>query len=313
MVAAASASAQEVPEPAVPKAAPEIVAIPLVEISQHAEQTALVLKTASDSLPMDADVTDIATQIEKIERSLKERRGELERGLARGQNRDRLADYQAEWDQTIAELESWGAKLGPMVLRVESALGSLSEEKEVWEHTRKNAEGAKSPESIVKRIRTTLGGIDKGNAAANDKQTALLTLQDRIVQQNLVATRALDQIQAAQREGRSGLFQRDAPPLWSDLRGVQRGEHLDDVRDSIAGDLRKLREFAAASGSQFLLDLLIFIVVVRYAFAVKRKLADPVEGIPPVGHSGELFERPVSIALLAMWSGKCDHVTPLKT
>jgi small-conductance mechanosensitive channel len=298
MVVAASASAQDAPKTATPETVPEVVAIPLVEISQHAEQTALLLKAASDSVPADADVADVTTQIPEIEKSLKQRRGELEISLASGQNRERLADHQADWNQALTELESWGEKLGPMVLKIEAALDSLSGEKAVWEHTRQNAEGANSPESIVRRIQTTLDEIDRVTATVRDKQASLLTLQDRIVQQNLMATAALDQIRAAQRAGRSGLFERDAPPLWGDLRGAKIGEHLNAIRASIAGDLRKLREFAGASGSQFLLDLLIFIVVVRYAFAVRRKLADPVEGVPPIGRSGELFERPVAIALL---------------
>ncbi|MCH8891338.1 MAG: mechanosensitive ion channel, partial [Myxococcales bacterium] len=298
MAVAASASAQEAPKTATPETAPAIVAIPLVEISQRAEQTALVLKAASDSLPVDSDVADIARRVPEIEKSLREQRGTLESALASGQNREQLAGHRAEWDQAVAELESWGTKLEPMVLKIESALGSLSEEKKVWEHTRQNAEGANSPGSIVKRIRTTLGEIDRVTATVSDKQASLLTLQDRLVQQNLIAAAALDQIRAAQRAGRSGLFERDAPPFWGDLRGIKIGEHLDAIRASIAGDLRRLREFAAASGSQFLLDLLIFIVVIRYAFAVKRRLAHPVEGVPPIGRSGELFERPVAIALL---------------
>ena len=295
---AASASAQEAPKTATPETAPEVVAIPLVEISQRAEQTALVLKAASDSIPLDSDVADIAKRLPEIEKSLKKRRGKLEIALASGQNRQRLADHQAEWGQALAELEGWGAKLGPMVLKIESALGSLSEEKEIWENTRQNAEGANSPKTIVKRIRITLDEIDRVTAAVGDKQASLLTLQDQIVQQNLVVTAVLDQIKAAQRAGRSGLFKRDAPPFWGDLRGATSGENLDAIRASIAGDLRKLREFAAASGSQFLLDLLIFIVVIRYAFAVKRRLAHPVEGVPPIGRSGALFERPVAIAVL---------------
>jgi small-conductance mechanosensitive channel len=296
----ASASAQEAPKPEAASAepTPEDLAIPLVEISQRAEQTAQILKTALDSLPPDASIADIKEQAPEIEKSLQERRSELDQALASGQNRERLADYQADWGQTLAQLEDWREKLGPLILGIESALESLSKEKEVWEHTRKNAQGVDSPDSITKRIRTTLREIDKAMAAVSDKRSSLLTLQDRIVQQDLMAKAAVDQIEAAQREGRSGLFERDAPPLWADLREVQRGEHLEAIRASIVGDLRKLREYAAASGSQFLLDLLIFIVVLQYARGVKIRLLNPVEGIPPIGRSGELFERPVSIALL---------------
>ncbi len=298
----ATASAQESPRPKAASAKPkpaEVLAIPLVEISQRAEQTAQILKAAIDSLPPQESIAEISERIPKIEKSLREQRSELDRALASGQDRGQLVNFQASWSKALAQLEAWREKLGPGILKLESALGSLSKEKEVWERTRKKAEGEKSPESITQRIRTTLREIDQTIATVSDKQAALLTLQDQVVQQNLVAKAAVDQIEAAQREGRSDLFERDAPPLWADLRTVNPAEHLDEIRTSIARDLENLRNYLVASGSQFLLDLLIFIVVIRYAFNVKRRLLEPVDGVPPIGRSGELFERPVAIAVLA--------------
>jgi len=296
----ATASAQESPKPeaASAKPAPEDLAIPLVEISQRAETTANILRAAINVLPPDESVADVTEQIPEIEKSLLEQRGELDQALASGQNRGRLEDYRSDWSQTLTQLNAWRDQLAPRILEIESALESISKEKEIWERTREEAEGADSPDSIVKRIRITLSEIDKTIATVSASRSSLLTLQDRVVQQDLAATAAVEQIEAAQREGRSGLFEQDAPPLWADLRKVHPGEHMEDIRISIAGDLKNLREFAVASGSQFLLDLLIFIVVIRYAFAVKRRLVNPVEGIPPIGRSGELFKRPMSIAVL---------------
>jgi len=294
----ATASAQEAPKPASAKPEPEELAIPLVEISQRAEATARILRAAILVLPPDESVADVIGQIPEIEKSLRERRRDLDRALASDQNRERLEDYRSDWSQTLTRLNAWRDKLGPLILEIESALESLSKEKEIWERTRQEAEGADSPDSIVKRIRITLSEINKAIATVSSSRSTLLTLQDRVVQQDLAATSAVEQIEAAQRKGRSGLFQRDAPPLWADLREIRPGEHMEEIRTSIRRDLKNLREFAVASGSQFLLDLLIFIVVIRYAFAVKRRLVNPVEGIPPIGNSGELFERPVSIAVL---------------
>jgi small-conductance mechanosensitive channel len=298
----ATASAQETPKPAAADASakpkPEDLAIPLVEISQRAEGTARILSAAINALPKDESVTSVTEQIPEIEKSLLERRSELDQALASDQNRERLEDYRSDWSQTLTQLNAWRDELGPIILEIESALESLSKEKVVWERTRQEAEGADSPDSIVKRIRITLSEIDKAIATVSASRSTLLTLQDRVVQQDLLASAAVEQIEAAQREGRSGLFERDAPPLWADLREIRPGEHMEEIRTSIRRDLENLRDFAAASGSQFLLDLLIFIVVIRYAFAVKRRLVNPVEGIPPIGNSGELFERPVSIAVL---------------
>jgi potassium efflux system protein len=296
---AASAPAQEAPAAEKPASAPEDLAIPLVGVSQRAEQTTLVLNKAAEAFPQTPDVAEIEEQIPEIEKSLEKRRRLLARNLESGGFRGRLSDVSAEWDQTLAQLERWRKTLAPKLLEIESAIESLAKEQEVWERTRETAKGADSPETIVKRISTTLSEINGAIATARERQSSLLTLQDRIVQQDLLATAVLDQIRTTQRESRSSLFERNAPALWRDLLGIHPSEHYHDTRTSVAEDLRKLREFAAASGSRFLLDLLIFIVVVRYAFAVKRRLENPIEGVPPIGRSGELFQRPVAIALLA--------------
>jgi hypothetical protein len=289
---ATSAAAQEAPAAEKPVSAPEDLAIPLVEVSQRAEQTALVLSKAAATFPQTPDVAEIEEQIPETERSLEERRRLLTRNLESGVFRGRLSDVSAEWGQTSAQLDSWRKTLTPKLLEIESAIESLVKEQEVWERTREKAKGVDSPQTITKRISATLSEINGAIATAREHQSSLLTLQDRIVQQDLLATAALDQIRAAQRESRSSLFERNAPALWRDLFGVHPSEHYDDTRTSIGEDLRKVREFAAASGSRFLLDLLIFIVVVRYAFAVKRRLENPIEGIPPIGRSGDLFRRP---------------------
>jgi len=296
---ATTAVAQEPQPPAKPTSAPESVAIPLVEVSQRAEKTAQVINSAIDSLPPDASFAPIAAKLPAMERSLRERRAELERAIASLRNRDRLSELQADWTETGKQLDGWRGKLDPLILKIEAALDSLDHENDVWERTRQSAEGAQTPDRIVKRIQATLQSIDDAITTVSNKRARLLTLQDRVVQQSLVATAAIDQIQTALREGRRNLFERESPPLWADLRQIQPGEHLEAVRTSIDSDLRNLREFAAASGSRFLLDLLVFILVLRYALAVKRRLVHPADGIPPIGGAGELFERPLAIALLA--------------
>jgi len=282
-----------------PESVPEDLAIPLVEVSQRAEQTALILRKAAAASPQTPEIAEIEAQIPETERSLEKRRRLLTRSLESGGFRGRLSDASAEWDQTSAQLEHWRETLTPKLLEIESAIESLTNEQKVWERTSENAKGADSPETITKRISTTLSEINGAIATARESQSILLTLQDRIVQQDLLAKAAGDQIRAAERESRSGLLERDAPALWRDLFGIHPSEHYDDTRTSVGEDLRKLREFASASGSRFLLDLLIFIVVVRYALAVKRRLENPIEGVPPIGRSGELFQRPVAIAILA--------------
>jgi len=310
---AASASAQEAPATEKPASPPEVLAIPLVEVSQRAEQAALVLSKAAAALPQTPAVTEIEEQIPEIEKSLEKRRQLLMRNLESGGFRGRLSDVSAEWDQTRIQLNRWRDTLAPKLLEIESAIESLVKEQEIWERTSKSAKGPGAPETIVKRISATLSEINGAIDTARESQSSLLTLQDRIVQQDLLVTAVLDQIRATQRESRSSLLERNAPVLWLDLFGVHPDEHYEDTRTSIAEDLRKLREFATASSSRFLLDLLIFIVVVRYAFAVKRRLENPIEGVPPIGRSGELFSdlRPCPPSDCSChscaWCHSCSH------
>lgn len=299
LVIPARAPAQESPPGKTPAGTPEALAIPLAEISQRAEQSTLILSKTAETLSRSANIARIEEQLPEIHESLKKRRKLLSRALATGGNRGRLSDASTEWDQTRALIARWRELLAPKLQEIKASIELLSKEREIWERTRDNAIGTDAPEAIVKRIQTTLRKVDEASASARQMQASLLTLQDQIVQQDLLAAEALDRIAAAQRENRRGLFERDAPPLWRDLLEIHPTAHIEDVRTSIGEDLRKLRDFARASGSRFLVDLLILIVVVRYASAVKRRLASPVEGVPSIGSSGALFQRPIAIAILA--------------
>ncbi len=282
-----------------PPSAPEVVAIPLVEISQRAEQTTLILSKTTEALSQSANIARIEEQLPEIQESIQNRRESLVRTLGIGGSRGRIAEAADEWNQTHAMITRWRQALTPKLNDIKVSVELLDRERQTWKLTRDAAVEAAAPEAILDRVRSTLDQIDHVGANARQMQASLLTLQDQIVQQDLLVTEALDRIAAMQRENRSDLFQRDSPPLWRDLLEIHPSEHVDDVQTSIHEDLRKVREFSRTSGSRFLLDLLVLIVVTRYAFAVKRKLANPVDGVPPIGRSGDLFQRPISIAILA--------------
>jgi small-conductance mechanosensitive channel len=308
LLIALDASAQDTPPAQTPVKPAEIVAIPLAEISQRAEKTTLFLSKTAETLSRSASIAKIEEQLPEIQESMKKRRKLLSRALATGGNRSRLFFASAEWDQTRAQITRWKLTLTQKLEEIRISIELLSKEREIWELTRQDSVGTGAPEAITQRVQATLSRVDEASANARQIQASLLTLQDQIVQQDLLAAETLDRIAAVQRESHSSLFQRDAPPLWLDLFAIHPSEHFDDVRTSIGEDLRKLRDFAEASGSRFLVDLLILIAVIRYASAVKRRLANPVEGVPPIGSLGELFQRPIAIAVLAtILAGRWVH------
>lgn len=303
-----NAPAQEARQTAAPEAKPEDSAIALVDVSQHAEATARVLKQAADSLPPDEGIAAIELEIPEFKTAVAEKSAALSLALAGEIDRRHLTDLLVEWNQAVDQLQGWKAKIAPRLQQIKAALEALSDEQEIWERTREQADGQDAPESVVERIRTTLSEIESVTATARARRSQLLTLQDAIVQQDLAVTSGLDQIRTAQDQLRSGLLQRDAAPLWRDLRETRPGEHIEAVRKSVAADLQKLRDFAAATASLFLFDLAIFLVTLQYARAVKRRLAHPAEGDPPVGRAGEMFEHPVAIAVLvALLAARAIH------
>jgi small-conductance mechanosensitive channel len=298
LLLATSAAAQEAGQPEAPEVEPEDAAIALVDVSRRAEVTARVLKQAADTAPPDEDIAAIERGLPEHSKMLAEETRSLSSMLRGGVNRRRLTDLSVEWKRALDELEGWTTKIAPRLQQVESVLEALSAEQKIWERTREEAKGQDAPGSVVKRIRTTLSEIDAVTATARDKRSRLLTLQDAIVQQDLLVTASLDQIRAKESQLRSVLLQRDAPLLWGELRNTDPSDHFDAVRASIKADLQNLRDYIPATGSLFLLDLAVFIIALHYARAVKRRLAHPAEGDPAVGRSGEMFERPVAIAIL---------------
>ncbi|HXV36054.1 MAG TPA: mechanosensitive ion channel domain-containing protein [Myxococcota bacterium] len=260
----------------------------------------MALNKAASLLPHSPEIVQIEQQLPGIEEALRQRYQLLGRALAVGGNRARLTDAAADWARTLAQLEAWSQTVALRVQRIESSIDSLAAERETWNRTRVDAASSDAPQSIATRIEATLGAIDAALRTAGERRSLLLTLQDRIVQQDLFASAALDEIRAAEREGRHDLLQKDAPAWWRDLREIRPGAHADDVRLSVAEDLSTLRAYLAVSRSRFLVDLLLFVAIARYAFAVRRRLAHPIDGVPPIGESGRrLFERPIAIAVLA--------------
>ncbi|MCZ6782310.1 MAG: mechanosensitive ion channel, partial [Proteobacteria bacterium] len=133
---------------------------------------------------------------------------------------------------------------------------------------------------------------------ARERLTVVLTLQDHVAEQGLRVEEALDRIETAREEFRAELLVAEAEPLWRDLRRHDLGTHGGAVLESIRMDLRNLRGFAASNGPRLLLDLVIFILLLNAAFALRRRVAQWTEDDPQLGRAAVMLGRPVSLALL---------------
>jgi len=291
-------------EPAPVASAPETPAVPqtvaLGEMPGRLESTELLLRKTRNLVESDDQTHDAEAALPGLRGHTDEGLSVLERFLASTPARARLTGAIADWKYRREGLTEWKDRLATRADRLEQAMNSVQAERDLWVRTRDEARAAGVPAAVRTRLDTTIDSCEKVLLLARRQRNAVLTLQDQFVQLQLAADDAIARIAAAKDAYRAHLFQPDAPALWRDLWSFRFGAQKDAVGNSLLDDGQNLLDFARTNAPRLLLDLLIFGALFYGTLALRRRVAKWTETDPELGRSAAMFERPVSLALLAM-------------
>ncbi|MCZ6782331.1 MAG: hypothetical protein O7G30_03390, partial [Proteobacteria bacterium] len=275
---------------------PEV--IPLHRIPALVDVSDRVLRQISALIRVDASIEVIEAALPDLQAIVAERSEGLAALLEGAPSRKRLSDSAADWAYRAGALDRWRRELSGRSEGLESSIQRLAVERATWELTLADARDAQAPETILHRLEALLARGHEIERLARERLTVVLTLQDHVAEQGLRVEEALDRIETAREEFRAELLVAEAEPLWRDLRRHDLGTHGGAVLESIRMDLRNLRGFVASNGPRLLLDLVIFILLLNAAFALRRRVAQWTEDDPPLGRAAVMLGRPVSLALL---------------
>ena len=214
------------PTPAQPAApAQEAVSpIPTTEIATRAAEVAALLAN------VDA-VSAPSPESLEIERSLPERSKRIQAGwdatiqrLAGEPSAPQLEDMTIAWRGVRVEFRTWADQLAGEGTRLQQELQHLSDLREAWAKSSKEAQSAKAPPEVAREIEGILSTISAAQARVNARLASLLVLQYEVALEIRRCDQVLSRIAQAKSDLVSHLGTQDALPIWSPTLwvGVQR-------------------------------------------------------------------------------------------
>jgi hypothetical protein len=291
--------AQQDSDKAPAEAPPEPESIALAEVSVRAEATDEMLRGIEHLLEPDSRVVEIEEHVSETRRLRAETLDELLAFLERDPSLTGLGDRLSEWTRHRDQLDAWQAVLSARATEFGSALESLQESRALWHRTRETAVAERAPPALLQRIRATLDRTADVTERVKVRRGSVLTLQEDVTQAAQIVSVARERIEATEEQRRARLLERDQATLWGEIlafEGPKAG--VDDLRASLESDLRNLREFGSAYSTALILQLLLFAVVLNYAYALSRRVSRWTEDDPDLGAAAHFLTRPVSTAML---------------
>lgn len=199
------------PPSAKPSPSP-IVAIPLPQIADQAEELDRALREISKSFVPNLDLvnpegTDNADEISQGTR-------QVEDMLAGIPNMIQLQDQDRYWRAMEEEYARKRKLLTSRAAAIDEKMQWLDKEKKRWEATSEQVFQASGPEEVTERIRQELNAIQTLRTQTQEQLNVILALQNRIADQDRQISTVLRKLDEAHEHLRSRLLERDSQPLW---------------------------------------------------------------------------------------------------
>jgi potassium-dependent mechanosensitive channel len=268
-------------------------AIELPQIVARAEELNILLREMTERLAPSPILNSIDQSLRSQERSIRARQRDANELIAAGPTLVELQGLEQDWQATKDQYNDWSRALTERVKAVEADARSLADQQAQWRATLDQIRGAHAIKAALDRIRTALNEIQATRSKANEQLTLLVTLQNRLSQQDQVATDVLAKISQAKEQLQRGLLERDSPPLWK----AGSDQAIDpSLRRSLSGAVTRAQEFLKTRRRTVSAIFVFFIAAVGITLFLRHRVIDQTG--EESGTAAKLFRHPISLALL---------------
>ncbi len=245
------------------KAEPEkSVGISIMEVSDRAKETNITLNKIKANLEPDSDILTIKEQLPRFLYSLKRSRSGWFYKSLKSLNTRKLLNLKQEWATNLNKLNAWEEILSGRSKALGEDNRKVEEMSALWEITSESASVSEVPEVIRNRVRSTLDDISDIRTANLESIKRLLTLLDRVSEQQLEITKLIGLISEAEAQSRKYLFARDSLPLWDGIKAEDAELHfVSQIGDSCVNFILINWEYIQANSGRCSLHVTIFIVL----------------------------------------------------
>jgi small-conductance mechanosensitive channel len=281
-----------------PPAAP--AAIPSDEIPRRATED----ETRLQEIRLDVDAPDPrAAGIEAGLPDVSAAIGRLE-GSPEGQDPDSesllvLSTLRIQWESHGRSLDDWQRTLQRRSRKLADAAEVVRQMRAVWTPVRAADTAEHAPRALLDRVIALLREMDDVEADVREHLTALLTLQERVSDEQAKVTQALQRITVAEVKARRKLFTLDSDPLWSAAawpRGA--GDIAAQAVQSLRSRQAEITRFAGENAARIRLHVGLFGAMLLAALAARRRSRQWAIPSAASDSAARLFVRPVSATLV---------------
>jgi hypothetical protein len=257
------------PAPATEQEEPGFV--PVGEIGGRAEAVEARLGEIRTELASAALQERIEGSLPETKAGIASRAAELEDLFSGGYQLGQLQALEAGWLTVDERLAAQERDLAKRATELDTWMGEIGEQQEVWSRTRAEARRASAPQTTLGQVGAVLEALAATGRALEQRRNSVLTLESRVREQRSSVRAALESINAAGRALRATVFVRQEEPVW-------RVRVVDEVRedfDSVAGVLTKagagVTRYASRHADRLLVHALliaVFLWAIRWARSV---------------------------------------------
>lgn len=301
--AAASASAETSEEAgegvaSSPEAEAAAEAIPTPRIAGAAEGVDRRLREMRATLAPDDAVERIDAGLPEVAARI-DAQGRRQVRLLEDPTLRALDELESEWNGIGDQLPAWEAALSRRAEQVEALGRELTALGQRWRRTRAAAVEDGAPVAIVGLVDEVLAGVEQAAALVRERRATLLTLLTAVSAQANRISDAASEIESLRNVLVRRVFERDSEPIWSAASRERAGGGLAArLSELVAAERSELSTFVAGQRDRIPMHALLFVALalaLRSARARVRRRTEEEEGL---GRVAEVFELPLSVALL---------------
>lgn len=328
LTGAAAAAAQESPaensNSNKAAAAPAGVPTPLPVAAVITEADAALKKTENikNSLKESPGIAVIQNDLPQLKSEIDARITETSQLLSARPSLETLRTVEQEWQAIAKKIPAWKDNIRSQIGVYEGQIKELKELRELWRRTldsltKPTANDSNSntevnsgssadalqvveiPREVVEKIERVLRSIDETQTLVEKQQSALLTLQARVIKEQTRINETLASIANVREEALSQLFVRDSPAIWNAARRTDSAASISrETSDSLSQQAAALGIYISRQTERFILHAFIFLVFVFILFRFRRKMRPWIEDEPRLERAFTVFRLPFISGLI---------------
>lgn len=273
--------------------------IPLGEVYEQAEVTTAALREIETNLATDQSIISASAELPAITREIDRRRDETARALGPGSALSQLRELEQHWQRIADTLRSRRRALTNRATQLDSELERLAQLATTWDRTLDLAQRSGAPPELINRIEELSASISLTTERAERQRVNVLTLQNRIAEQEVRAADALSAVREARGAVVSRIFFRDSVPIWSEeFRSLASTTLVQEAQTSLSAQFTALKNYFLERQVRFFLHIVVLILIAYALYRARRRVRTWVEKDPGLKPAAVVFELPFASALL---------------